>query len=128
MVDFTFCVLPNGYWGRDHGQNAGIPPDGFTRAVYGVYPSGGIFDDSSFEGLSVGDGGGGAGVTPILLASWVDFMQAEIAMLGNTADGLPFIQAGLAKSVAKVTSFGSLDCFCKRVILPNRRRHYQSWQ
>lgn len=106
---FTFCTLPNGYWGRDHGQNAGIPPDGFTRSVYGVYPSGGIFDDSRFEGLSVGDGGGGAGVTPILLASWVDFMRAEVAMLGNAADGEPFILAGLAKSVAKVQSFGSLD-------------------
>ena len=115
---FTFCVLPNGYWGRDHGQNAGIPPDGFTRAVYGVYPSGGIFDDSSFEGLSVGDGGGGAGVTPILLASWVDFMQAEVAMLGNTADGLPFIQAGLAKSVAKVTSFGALDASANGSFFP----------
>ncbi|TAI49681.1 SusD/RagB family nutrient-binding outer membrane lipoprotein [Flagellimonas allohymeniacidonis] len=106
---FTFCTLPNGYWGRDHGQNAGIPPDGFLRAIYGVYPSGGIFDDSRFEGLAVGDGGGGAGVTPILLASSVDFMQAEIAMLADPASGEPFILAGLAKSVAKVQSFGSLD-------------------
>ncbi len=106
---FTFCVLPNGYWGRDHGQNAGIPPDGFTRAIYGVYPSGGLFDDSRFEGLAVGDGGGGAGVTPILLASWVDFMRAEVAMLGDASAGEPFIVAGLAKSVAKVQSFGSLD-------------------
>ncbi|MEM0931122.1 MAG: SusD/RagB family nutrient-binding outer membrane lipoprotein [Bacteroidota bacterium] len=106
---FTFCTLPNGYWGRDHGQNAGIPPDGFLRAVYGVYPSGGIFDDSRFEGLSVGDGGGGAGVTPILLASWVDFMRAEIAMLADPSSGEAFVLAGLSKSVAKVQSFGSLD-------------------
>lgn len=106
---FTFCTLPNGYWGRDHGQNAGIPPDGFTRTVYGVYPSGGIFDDSRFEGLAVGDGGGGAGVTPILLASSTDFMQAEIAMLGSADAGRPFIISGVTKSVAKVQSFGSLD-------------------
>lgn len=103
---FTFCFLPNGYWGRDHGQNAGIPPDGFTRAVYGVYPSGGKFDDSSFTGLSVGSGAGGAGATPIILASTVDFMRAEIAMLDNPAAGKPFMLEGIAKSIAKTTSFG----------------------
>lgn len=107
---FTFCTLPNGYWGRDHGQNAGIPPDGFTRTVYGVYPTGGKFDDSSFEGLSVGSGAGGAGITPILLASWVDFMKAEAAMLADDFPGArAFILSGLDKSVTKVQTFGSLD-------------------
>ena len=107
---FTFCTLPNGYWGRDHGQNAGIPPDGFLRTVYGVYPSGGKFDDDSFEGLSVGSGGGGAGVTPVLLASWVDFMQAELAMLDSDFEtAKTFLLDGVQKSVAKVLTFGSLD-------------------
>ncbi|QLG46078.1 SusD/RagB family nutrient-binding outer membrane lipoprotein [Costertonia aggregata] len=106
---FTFCTLPNGYWGRDHGQNAGIPPDGFTRTVYGVYPSGGKFDDSSFKGISVGSGGAGAGITPILLASWVDFMRAEVAMLTNPTAAKDLVLAGITKSVAKVTSFGTLD-------------------
>nr|WP_299343346.1 SusD/RagB family nutrient-binding outer membrane lipoprotein [Allomuricauda sp.] len=116
---FTFCFLPNGFWGRDHGQNAGIPPDGFTRTVYGVYPSGGKFDDSSFTGLSVGSGGGGAGITPILLASWVDFMQAEVAMLSNdfvTAGN--FVRSGLDKSIAKVTSFGPLDSSADQSFAP----------
>ncbi|MGB6151365.1 MAG: SusD/RagB family nutrient-binding outer membrane lipoprotein [Pricia sp.] len=107
---FTFCTLPDGYWGRDHGQNAGIPPDGFLRTIYGVYPSGGKFDDNSFEGLSVGSGGGGAGVTPILLASWVDFMQAEVAMLDNDFEtSKTFLLSGVEKSVAKVLTFGALD-------------------
>lgn len=109
-ADDVFCYLPNGYWGRDHGQNAGIPPDGFTRTLYGVYPAGGKFDDSIFQGLQLGFGGGGAGITPILLASWVDFMRAEVSMLaGDTATAGDFITAGVAKSVAKVQSFGSLD-------------------
>ncbi|MGB5822035.1 MAG: SusD/RagB family nutrient-binding outer membrane lipoprotein [Saonia sp.] len=108
--NFTFCTLPNGYWGRDHGQNAGIPPDGFTRTVYGVYPVGGIFDDSTFDGLSVGDGAGGAGITPIILASWVDFMRAELAMVDNDMPSArSFILAGLDKSVTKVQGFGSLS-------------------
>ena len=74
---FPFCNLPNGYWGRDHGNEDGIPPDGFLRTIHGVYPAGGKFDDSSFDGQSLADGGGGAGITPILLASSVDFMQGR---------------------------------------------------
>ncbi|MGB3150186.1 MAG: SusD/RagB family nutrient-binding outer membrane lipoprotein [Maribacter sp.] len=115
---FTFCTLPNGYWGRDHGQNAGIPPDGFTRTVYGVYPSGGKFDDSSFRGLSVGSGAGGAGITPILLASWVDFMRAEVAMLTSPAAGRPFMLAGIEKSIAKVRSFDGVDAGANRSFAP----------
>ena len=107
---YTFCTLPNGYWGRDHGQNAGIPPDGFTRTVYGVYPSGGKFDDNSFSGIGLGAGAGGAGITPVLLASWVDFMQAEVAMLDNDFEtAKTFVLSGLEKSVAKVITFGPKD-------------------
>ncbi len=115
---FTFCTLPNGYWGRDHGQNAGIPPDGFTRTIYGVYPSGGKFDDSSFDGLSVGSGAGGAGITPILLASWVDFMKAEVAMLTSPAAGKQLLLDGITKSVAKVRTFGSLDSGANQSFAP----------
>ncbi len=43
---FPFCALPNGYWGRDHGNNEGTPPDGFLKTTFGVYPAGGRFDDS----------------------------------------------------------------------------------
>ena len=49
----------NGYWGRDHGNDNGIPPDGFKRTLRGVYPAGGAFDDSSFAGKVDGDGFGG---------------------------------------------------------------------
>ncbi|MFS4467047.1 SusD/RagB family nutrient-binding outer membrane lipoprotein [Maribacter sp. 2210JD10-5] len=115
---FTFCTLSNGYWGRDHGQNAGIPPDGFTRTVYGVYPSGGKFDDSSFKGLSVGSGAGGAGITPILLASWVDFMRAEVAMLTSPASAKPFLLAGIGKSIAKVRSFDGVDAGADQSFAP----------
>ena len=107
---FTFCNLPNGYWGRDHGDNDGIPPDGFSRTVYGVYPAGGRFDDSSFEGVQAGQGGQGAGITPIMLASWVDFMLGEVALeQGNTGAARTAIENGVRKSVAKVMSFKDLD-------------------
>ncbi|GAA4271317.1 SusD/RagB family nutrient-binding outer membrane lipoprotein [Aquimarina gracilis] len=107
---FTFCFLNNGYWGRDHGDDDGIPPDGFLRTNFGVYPAGGRFDDSSFEGTSQGDGGQGAGITPILLSSWVDFMIAEVAMEEmNDGAALIALQNGITKSIDKVRTFGILD-------------------
>jgi len=107
---FPYCTLSNGYWGRDHGNNEGIPPDGFLRSLVGVYPAGGAFDDNRFEGRVLGEGGGGAGITPVLLASTVDFWRAELAMLaGNPGTAKNFVLAGLSKSVSKVLTFGSLD-------------------
>ena len=75
----TFCGLPDGYWGRDHGNDNGIPPDGFLRTLRGVYPAGGTFDDGSFEGQVNGGGLGCEGITPILISSWMHFMNAEVA-------------------------------------------------
>ena len=116
---FTFCNLPNGYWGRDHGQDAGVPPDGFLKTTYGVYPAGGKFDDNSFEGVLPGDGGAGAGITPILLASWVDFMQAEIAMVNGDGNGAKaFMLSGIDKSMQKVMSFGELDPSASTSFIP----------
>ena len=107
---FTFCSLENGYWGRDHGDDEGIPPDGLLRTAYGVYPAGGAFDDDRFEGVEQGQGAGGAGITPLLLASTVDFMRAEMAMVaGSPGDAKDFIIAGLEKSVMKVMTFGAKD-------------------
>jgi len=30
-ADMIFCSVEDGYWGRDHGNAEGIPPDGFQR-------------------------------------------------------------------------------------------------
>jgi len=107
---FPFCGLPNGYWGRDHGNDEGIPPDGFLRTLTGVYPAGGAFDDSRFKALGQGAGAGGNGITPILLHSSVKFWQAEIALAsGDATAAKEHLTAGLAASVAKVTAFGSKD-------------------
>lgn len=106
---FPFCTLPNGYWGRDHGNDNGIPPDGLLRVAPGVYPVSGLFDDSRFEAISLGAGGGGNGITPLLLSSWVSFWQAEVAMLGSSAAGAPFLTSGITQSITKVQSFGSRD-------------------
>ncbi len=107
---FTFCFLEDGYWGRDHGDDDGIPPDSFFRTASGVYPAGGLFDDDSFGTVGLNLGGVGAGIEPIILASYVDFMRAEAALAGGDPGAAAgFLQAGLEKSIAKVQSFGDLD-------------------
>lgn len=116
---FVYCSVDNGYWGRSHGNDEGGPPDGFLKAAPGVYPVGGRFDDSQFNdtdpitgvlvapGVGLGQGGGGAGITPIILSSYVDFWIGEMA--ASDAEKSAALQAGLEKSIAKVQGFGSLD-------------------
>jgi Starch-binding associating with outer membrane/Susd and RagB outer membrane lipoprotein len=107
---YTFCNLPDGYWGRDHGDSAGTPPDGFLRTTFGVYPAGGKFDGDNFEGVETISGGKGKGITPILLASWVDFMKAEVALSeNNTGLAKTEMLNGLDKSINKVIDFGPTD-------------------
>jgi len=115
----TFCNVDSGYWGRDHGNDEGIPPDSFKRTAMGVYPAGGRFDDDDFDFVGIGQGGGGAGVTPIMLASWVDLMRAEAAMASNnTGAAGTFLQSALTKSIAKVQSFGALDATATASFFP----------
>ena len=107
---FTFCWLDNGYWGRDHGDDDGIPPDGLLRTVRGVYPTGGRFDDDSFIPVLPGSGGGGIGITAFLTAAWVDFYKAEFAIVsGDMAGAKAAMLDGITKSIAKTQSFISLD-------------------
>jgi len=110
---FTYCSVNNGYWGRSHGNDEGAPPDNFKKTAAGVYPAGGLFDSSAFDpdtgltdGVGLGKGGGGAGIEPILLSSYVDFWRGE---MGSDADKATFLRSGLEKSIAKVQSFGALD-------------------
>ncbi len=106
----VFCGVSNGWWGRDHGNDNGIPPDGFLRALAGVYPAGGKLDDWSYGGQVNGAGNGGNGITPIMLASWSDFMQAEVALLVN-ADPIgakTLMTSAMTKSITKVTTFSAL--------------------
>lgn len=96
-----------GYWGRDHLDPDGIPPDGLKRTAYGAYPAGGRFDNSS--GVPVSNpalGMKGAGIHPIMMASYVDFMLAEAALtLGTTGVPKTLLLSGIQKSMDYVRAF-----------------------
>ena len=108
--DMPYCVgsLSQGYYGRDHGNGNGIPPDGDIRAVYGVYPGGGKFDNNTFSGTqNLGtDGALGAGIHPILPSFMIDFMRAEMAAVsGDTESARQFLLTGVQASIDKVLNF-----------------------
>jgi hypothetical protein len=97
-----------GYWGRDYGDASGVGPDTKSRTNWGVYPIGGKYDDSSFVPVTSTDGLQGAGIAPIMLASYVDFMRAEAALtLGTTGDANALLNSAVAKSISRVMNFGA---------------------
>ena len=124
-----WCSNFLGYWGRHHGNDEGTPPDNFTRTAVGVYPAGGSFDNqpdvpnSDNDGIDLGameerirgavwqgNGGGGAGIWPIYLSSYVHFMVAETQLAaGDAAGAAASMQTAMEHSFAKVLAMGSID-------------------
>ncbi|AIZ40288.1 SusD/RagB family nutrient-binding outer membrane lipoprotein [Cellulophaga baltica] len=104
-----YCNLTNnpGYWGRDHGNDEGIPPDTGARATWGLYPVGGQFDDNSFTAIKDRNiGTKGSGIEPIMMSSFVDFMLAEAALtIGTSGDPASYLEEGIRKSINTVMGF-----------------------
>lgn len=106
-----------GYIGRDHGDNSGIPGDTDLRSIFGVYPFAGKFDDDSFSAIYNADFNSenkGAGLMPFLLNSMRAFMLAEAKLTlpgivaGNTVR--EYLQEGIEASMIKVVDFSqSID-------------------
>jgi hypothetical protein len=103
----AFCYVPGGYWGRDHGNSQPIPPDNALRSNWGLYPVGGRFDDNSFSITNSREQGAkGAGISPIMLSSFVKFMQAEASLaLGTTGNAKNLMIEGITQSINKVIGF-----------------------
>jgi hypothetical protein len=106
-----FCLVGRGYWGRDHGDNTGIPPDGNLRSTWGIYPAGGQFDRDQGKSVELSVGGKGAGINPIWTSFFTDFLEAEAALeLGISTLGTPrdLLEKGIRASMAKVLAFPTI--------------------
>jgi hypothetical protein len=102
----VFCDPGNGYWGRDHLDPDGIPPDNFLRSAWGIYPVGGRWDDESFTAIDAADGLAGAGIEPIYLYNYSLFVRAEAALTLNTGeDARALLDEAVRESITFVTSF-----------------------
>ncbi len=110
--NLPYCIAgANGYFGRDHGNGQGIPPDGPIRVEWGIYPAGGRWDNNSYEFTQNDgvDGSLGAGIDPYWLASFTDFMRAEMALEAGTGeDARALLESGVTKSLNKVLGWTSI--------------------
>jgi hypothetical protein len=104
-----FCYIGTGYWGRDHGDNSGTPPDGSFRTTWGIYPAGGLFDENQNTKVGLEVGGKGAGILPIWNSEFTHFKLAEAAATGVISGGMTAARASLETAIknnmAKVTGF-----------------------
>ena len=115
-TETPYCLVGSkGYYGRDHGDNSGAPPDNSYRTAWGVYPAGGQFDANQPSSATTSDhsavttasmGGLGAGISPIWLSSYTDFLEAEAVSAGLiTGNAQTLMAAGVDASITKVLGF-----------------------
>ena len=124
--NLPYCVasIEDGYYGRDFGNGAGIPPDGPVRTVYGLYPGGGAFDDGTADIGQTNnngvDGALGAGINPILQASFMNFIFAENFLdLNEPTRARGQLEEGMRNSFDRVLSFSSLIGDVGKVVASN---------
>lgn len=110
----VFCVFDPGFYGRDHGDGFGIPPDGPVITAVGVYPAGGKIDNTSVNNATFaastiqGDGADGAGIEPIWMSWFTDFVKAEIsAKAGDVANAKIHLNNGINKSITQIRNFST---------------------
>jgi hypothetical protein len=109
----SWCAFEPGFYGRDHGNNDGTNPDGKALTCVGVYPYGGRVDlnpltNLAYQGLTKeGQGANGAGIEPIWMHFFTDFVKAEAYQrLGIAGDPKAALAAGVTKSIEFVKAFG----------------------
>lgn len=116
--DDSFCNPGGGYWGRDHIDNDGIPPDTGDRTVYGLWPVGGRFDLGDDEAVNqdTRSGAGGAGYHPYIMDYAVQFMLAEYYLVTNQiAAARTALSNGLTLQFNEVRAFADASPEAARV-------------
>ena len=108
-----FCVFEPGFFGRDHGDASGTPPDASVITAAGVYPATGRPDNTSitnakYTGITQrGQGGDGAGINPIWMSHYTDFLKAEVVTRapGGAAAGKTLLATAITNSIQAVKTF-----------------------
>ena len=92
-----------------NGGEGSNPGDDDVRALHGIYPVGGRFDDNSCELRAETFGLQGAGIFPMLTYTMVLFMQAEAALeLGTTGDPRELLEAAINAAMTEIGAFSGV--------------------
>ena len=101
----TAGIPESGFWGRDHGNNSGIPPDSDKRTCVGLYPIGGEYGSPTSVQTNGQAGVKGEGIMPIFLSSWVYYIKSELILKaiipGNAKTEL---NTAISQSITKSTT------------------------
>lgn len=112
----VYCAFDPGFYGRDHGNAEGRNPDAQVVVAPGVYPVGGRVDTNptgaagnpNYRGFTqLGQGANGAGILPIYMSFFTDYMKAEIAIRldDDPAAAKAALISGVTKSINRVRAF-----------------------
>ena len=108
----AFCTFDPGFYGRDHADASGTNPDSRAITCVGPYPYGGRPDlnpvsNTSYQVVTQrGQGANGAGISPIFMSFYTDFIKAEaFAKLGQAANAKAALLDGINKSITQVRNF-----------------------
>jgi Starch-binding associating with outer membrane/Susd and RagB outer membrane lipoprotein len=97
-----------GFFGRDRGDNTGVPQDGALRTAPGCYPAGGLYSGREIAARALTGGrGSGNGIDPILTSNNMKFMQVEAILDGGaTGDAKAILESAIREHIANVVALG----------------------
>jgi hypothetical protein len=109
--NYVFCTFEPGFYGRDHGDASGTPADTQVITCAGSYPAAGRADKTPtsvstyFGETQQGDGGNGAGIEPMYMSFFTEFLKAEVMARAGQAAAQTVLTNAVRRSIGLVRSF-----------------------
>jgi hypothetical protein len=97
-----------GFFGRDRGDNTGVPQDGALRTAPGCYPAGGLYGGRTVTPRALTGGrGSGNGIWPLVTSNNMKYYQIEAILDGGgTGDAKAIFEAAMREHIARVVALG----------------------
>ncbi len=104
----TDSMYVAGFFGRDRGDNTGVPQDGALRTAPGAYPAGGLYGGRGVAAKALTGGrGAGNGIWPLLTSNNIKFYQIEsILDGGGDGDARAIFEAAIKEHIKRVVDLG----------------------
>lgn len=98
-----------GFFGRDRGDNTGVPQDGALRTAPGCYPAGGLYGGRTVTPRALTGGrGSGNGIWPLITSNNMKYYQIEAILDGGgTGDARAIFEAAIKEHIARVAALGA---------------------